>query len=240
MMNERRRLMSQNTLKSIRFYSAFCILHSALALSLLATNGCDTAGALMGVVAQAIPRHVDAAYKGMAGQTVIVMVWMDRGLKADYPDLQMDIAASLQGKLIDVARDQKPDLLKGTVFPVRAATVIRNQDDHPEWDNESITTTAGKFDGTRLIYLEIKDYSLHAGAPELYRGTLSGDLKVLEMKDGKAKIAFAENDISVLYPKDSPKDGLPIGNDYTNSQGTVDLFTTEVAKRFYPHDEDRD
>jgi len=210
---------------------AFCILTSASFLS-----GCEVAG----YVSHTIPRHVDAAYKGLATQSVIVMVWVDPGLKMDYPDLRLDIASSLQDKLIDVESTQKPDLLKGTVFPVRASTVIANQENHPEWDNESVTTTAAKFDGTRLIYLEIKDFSLHAGAPELYRCTLSGDLKVVEMKDGSAKVAFSENEISVVYPKDSPKDGLPIGTDSTNTQGTVDAFTTEVAKRFYPHDEDRD
>ena len=102
-------------------------------------SGCDTVGAVGGLVARNIPRHIDAAYKGMADQTVIVMVWMDRGLKADYPDLQQDIASGLQGKLIKIAQEDKPDCLKGTVFPVMASTVIRNQENHPEWDNEAIT-----------------------------------------------------------------------------------------------------
>jgi hypothetical protein len=222
------------SLRRLGLYSAFCILTSAFCVS------CDTIGAVGGLVARNIPRHIDAAYKGMPNQTVIVMVWMDRGLKADYPDLQQDIASSLQNKLITIASNDKPDTLKGTVFPVMASTVIRNQENHPEWDNESITDTAAQFDGSRLIYLEIKDFSTHSGAPELFLGSLKGDLKVVEMKDGKAKVAYTENDIAVSYPKDTPKDGLPIGTDYSVTQGTVDQFTTDVSKRFYPHDEDRD
>jgi hypothetical protein len=233
--------MSNNVArKRIGFRSALCTLHFALMPALLLNSGCDTIGGVGGLIAQAIPKNVDAAYKGLAHQTVIVMVWMDRGMRNDYPDVQLDIARNLQNKLIKEATEEKPDLLKGVDFPVRADVVARNQDDHPEWDNQSITTTAGLFDGTRLIYVEVKDFATHAGAPELFRGKLRGDLKVLEMKDGKAKIAYSENDIAVDYPKDSPNDGLPIGTESTITQGTIDAFTTEVAKRFYPHLEDRD
>ncbi len=192
-----------------------------------------------------MPRHIDAAYKGLANQTVIVMVWMDNSMKTDFPDLRLDIAASLQSKLIQIARDNKPDLLKGTEFPVLANTVVQYQDDHTEVDFEPITDTALKFNGTRLIYLEIKEFSTHSGAPELFHGVLKGDLKVIEMSrpgdvSPKARVAFHEEDISVVDNKEDPKDGVPIGTESTVTQKTVDVFTTEVAKRFYPHDEDRD
>jgi len=217
---------------------AFVILPSAFALSL---PGCDQVGAVIGIAARNIPKHIDAAYKGLAGKTVIVMVEMDRSMRMDYPDLQLDLAGSLQTKLIDVARDQKPDLMKGTTFPVSPLTVVKEQENHPEWSTtEDITDTAAKFDGDRLIYVYVDEFATHAGAAELFRGTMKGSIKVIEMKDGKAKLAFHEEDISVLYPKDSPNDGLPIGTEAKIAEGTIDAFTTEVAKRFYPHDEDRD
>ena len=65
---------------------------------------------------------------------------MDRAMRADHPDLQLDVAAGLQGKLIDIAKNEKPDLLKGTEFPVMATTVIQYQEDHPEINFEPITT----------------------------------------------------------------------------------------------------
>jgi hypothetical protein len=218
--------------------SAFILLPCALALSV---SGCDQIGALGGLVARNIPRHVDAAYKGLAGKSVIVMVEMDRSMRMDYPDLQLDLAGSLQSKLIAIARDQKPDLMKGTTFPVSPKAVVLEQENHPEWaTTEDITTTAAKFNGDRLIYVYVDEFATHAGAEELFRGTLKGGIKVIEMKDGKAKLAFHEEDISVLYPKDSPNDGLPIGTESKIAEGTIEAFTDEVAKRFYPHDEDRD
>ena len=226
--------------RSSIFHPRSSTLSLAFIALLLLNSGCDQIGPIGGIIARTIPRHIDAAYKGLANQTVIVMVWMDRGMRNDYPDVQKDIGASLQSKLINIAREDKSGLFKGTEFPVLASTVVRNQEDHPEWDAESIINTASRFDGTRLIYLEVKDFATHAGAQELFRGRLKADLKVLEMKDGKAKIVYTENDLAVDFPKDSPRDGLPIGTESTITQGTIDLFTTEAAKRFYPHDEDRD
>jgi hypothetical protein len=227
------------------FHSAVTVLYFAFLTTLLLNSGCDTIGGIGGVIAQAIPKNVDAAYKGLAHQDVIVMVWMDRAMKNDYPDVQLDIAASLQSKLIDQATKVRPDCLKGANFPILASAVVDEQDNHPEWNNESIVNTAAKFDGTRLIYVEVKDFATHAGAPELFRGQLKADLKVLEISVGKdkvarAKVVYQENDIAVSYPKDTPTDGLPIGTEYSVTQGTVDAFTTEVGKRFYPHLEDRD
>ena len=96
-----------------------------------------------------------------------------------------------------------------------------------------------------MIYLEIKEFSTHSGAPELFHGTMKGDLKVIEMtkengKPATAKIAYREEDIAVVDNKQDPNDGVPIGTEGTVTEKTIDVFTTEVAKRFYPHDEDRD
>jgi hypothetical protein len=174
------------------------------------------------------------------------MVWMDRAMRADHPDLTLDIAAGLQSKLINIQQTEKPDLLKGTIFPVLAQTVVAYQADHPEIEFEPITTTAAKFDATRVIYLEIKQFSTHSGAPELFHGTMTADLKVLEVippqagQPATAKIAYHEEDISVVDNKQDPKDGVPIGTEATVTQKTIDVFTTEIANRFYPHDVDRD
>jgi hypothetical protein len=217
-------------------HSITSALTAVLCLPVL--NGCDTIGAIGGVVAYALPHYTDAAYKGLAGQTVVVMIWVDPKIKMDNPDLQISVAAGLQDKLIDVAKTEKPKALQGTTFPIRAGTVVRYQEDHPEIENELLTTTAAKFDASRLIYVEITEFDTRSQAVELYRGSMKGNLRVLEMKDGTAKQAYAESDIEIQYPKDSPKEGLPVGTDYKIGQGTIDAFTNEVAKRFYRHEDD--
>ncbi len=214
------------------------VLAGGLISSLPLLNGCQTLGAMGGVVAQAVPQYTDAAYKGLPNQPTVVMIWVDPGIKLDNPDLQISTCAGLQGKLIEVEQKDKPAALEGTTFPVRAATVIRYQEDHPEIQTEPLTTTASKFDATRLIYVEVTGFETRSEAVELYRGNMKGNVKVLEMKDGTAKQVFSENDIEVIFPKDSPKEGLPVGTDYKISQGTIDAFAAEVAKRFYRHLDD--
>ena len=217
----------------------------SLLLALLPLAGCQYPAAALGIIAQAIPKHVDAAYKGLAGQPVVVMVWADQGARLDNPLLQEDVAAALQDKLIKVQAEDKPDALKGTTFPVSTAVVAQSQQDHPEWENETATDVAAQLKQTRLIYVEVTDFATRSDASqELYRGSMSAHLSVVETKDngpGKVatKVAYDGGTISVSYPKDTPKDGLPIGRDSTIGQGTVDKFAEDVSKRFYLHDEDR-
>jgi hypothetical protein len=218
----------------------------APALLLPTLAGCAQIGAAGGLIAQAIPKNVDAAYKGLAGQQVIVMVWADPGVRLDKPDLQEDVAAAVQDKLISIQKDEKPDALKGATFPVPTSTVIQYQEDHPEVEYQPATDVAAKLKGSRLIYVEVTDFATRSDASlELYQGHLSAHVRVVEMTDAgqdkvDAKVAYDGGTISVSYPpKELNKDGLPGGTDQAISSKTVDAFATDLAKRFYLHEEDR-
>ena len=218
----------------------------AAAALLLSVAGCDQFGAAAGVIAQAIPRDVDAAYKGLAGQKVVVMVWADNGVRLDNPDLQLDVAAALQDKLINVQTADHPEALKGTTFPFSSAAVVAAQAQYPEWQYQSAAQVAGKFNATRLIYVEVTDFATRSAASlELYKGTMTAHLTVVEMTDGKGggpvttKTGYDGGTIAITFPKDSPKDGLPNRKESQVAQGTIDAFADQVANRFYRHDEDR-
>ncbi|HEX8323114.1 MAG TPA: hypothetical protein VF595_04295, partial [Tepidisphaeraceae bacterium] len=64
-------------------------MRSFAVVLLLGLSGCNVLGAL---AAKAPRPDVDAAYKGLAGQTVGVMVWADRGTQIDFSRLQLDVA----------------------------------------------------------------------------------------------------------------------------------------------------
>jgi hypothetical protein len=172
-----------------------------------------------------------------------VLVWADRGIRIDNPSLQLDLATGLEQKLKTIQTNEKPKELIGTTFPARADSIARFQEDHPEMEYEPIEQSAAKFNtsfkATRLIYVEVTDFSTRPDSSlALHLGNLTGSIKVLEMKDGTAKEAFKESDIHVSFPKDSPPEGLPIGTDYKIYQGTLDLFTTQLAQRLCAHEED--
>lgn len=210
-----------------------------LASLLLLLNGCNIFGPAGALVARAVPKHIAAQYKGLAGQTVAVMVWAERGVRIDYSYLQLDIASGVQRKLLDAQAVDKPDELKGTTFPIHPDTVVRYQQDHPEIDQLPITDTAGKFNVSRLIYIEVNDFSTRSPtSSQLFRGSIAGNLKVIEISpDGKTKEGYTENDIRCDFPKTGPKDGTPNGTDYKFYQGTLDAFTTELVHRLYRYED---
>jgi hypothetical protein len=73
---------------------------------------------------------------------------------------------------------------------------------------------------------------------DLFRGSMSGSIKVLDIKDGKARAVYEESDVHAAFPKKSPQEGTPNANDTRIYIGTVNEFTTEVVKRFITHEDD--
>jgi hypothetical protein len=225
-------------LRSNRRRSTWIVPLSLLVSAMLA--GCNIFAGVGVVAGRAFPKHIEAGYKGLKGQTVAVMVWPDRGVRIDNPYLQLDLAAGLQKKLQDIQANDKPDELKDTKFPFRADSLVRDQQDHPEIEAMPVTDIASRYNVSRLIYVEVTDFSTRSDAsPELYRGSIVGNMKVVEIdKNGKAKEAFTKNDIRASYPKDSPKEGLPVGSDYKIYQGTLSAFTTELSHQLYTYEEE--
>jgi hypothetical protein len=205
---------------------SFCIPTSALSIS------CN----LLGVGAAALPPPtIRPRYTGLAGQTVGVLVWTDRGIRIDWPTLPLDTGNAIQNKLKHASAHE----LDKTKFPVEPASILRYQQDHPDVDAQGILELAPQLGVSRLLYVEVEDFSTRAAASlDLYRGTLSGTLKVIEIKDGKAKVAYEEPNIRAIYPPKSPEEGVPRGNDYKFYLGTLDAFTTEVVHRLVSHSED--
>jgi len=210
-----------------------CLLFNAV--------GCNLFAGVGAVTARAFPKHIEAAYKGLKGQTVAVMVWPERGVRIDNPYLQLDLAAGLQKTLQDIQATDKPDELKGTTFPFRADLVVKDQQDHPEIEAMPVTDIASRYNVSRLIYIEVTDFSTRSDAsPELYRGSIVGNLKVIEIDPkGKAKEVFSKNDLRASYPKDSPKEGLPVGTDYKIYQGTLTAFIVELSHQLYTYEEEQ-
>lgn len=178
---------------------------------------------------------VQAKYKDLKGQSVAVMVWADRGIRVDFPHIQLDTANGIQSKLVK-ARKDKNDELKDTKFPMSAATVVRFQEDHPEWAADSIEEIAPRLGVSRVIYVEIDGFQTRSdSAVDLFRGTLTATVRVVEVTNGKARVVHTEEDMRNIYPEKSPEEGVPSIGDFETYRQTVDAFTTSVANLFYTH-----
>ena len=101
---------------------------------------------------------------------------------------------------------------------------------------------AAKLGTRRVIYVEIENLQTRSDASvELYRGSASATMKVIEIPEGATKgtVAYDEGQIATVFPPHAREEGRPDGNDFTYYRGTIDALTTELAKRFVPHEEEQ-
>jgi hypothetical protein len=206
-----------------------CSLAAALSLSIVVA-GCNVLG-FVGTLAP--PPTIAAAYKGLAKQKVGVMVWTDRAMAIDWPTLQLDLARGINSRLEDETKKKSPAKeLEGTSFAM-PESVIRFQRDHPEAEAQSITDVAPRMDLTRLIYIEVEQFSTRPEESlELYRGSITANLKVIEIADGKGKIAFQKDKIRILYPEKGNAEGVPNLSDLSVYEKTVTAFSGEIVNQF--------
>ncbi len=177
-----------------------------------------------------------ARYGGLAGQKVGIMVWAPQAVKIDFSSVQLDVAKGVQSKLQQATREARE--VKGITFPVRAESIVHYQQSYPQIEAMPIERVAPKLGGVdRLIYIEVNDLRTRtsSAALNLYRGRMSGTIKVVEVIDGQGRVAYEETDIVAVYPEDAPEAGTPNLDDYRTYRGVVDAFTTQVAVRFFSH-----
>jgi hypothetical protein len=200
---------------------------------LIPLSGC----AVFGVAASKLlpPPKVRAAYKGLAGHSVGIMVWAGRGLRLDYPSVQLDIASGLQHKFHLAQTIAKSKDLIGTTFPIRPESIVKYQEIYPQIEGMDITDVAPKIGVQRLIYIEINDFSTRPEPTvELFRGSIDASIKVI------AKVVFTDSDVHAIYPENSPTDGVPSVGDYAIYRGTLDALTTEAIHRFVQYEQPED
>lgn len=210
-------------------------------LALLATvSGCNLLGAAGALVTKLPKPPVAASYQGLQNQSVGVMVWIDRGMSIDWATLQQDLANSIEGKLKLAQTTGESKDLKGTTFPVMANSIIRYQREHPATAVEDIKDVAPNLKVSRLIYVEVVRFSTRSpNAMQLFLGRMECKLQLIEVANGRAKVAFTET-IPVQYPdkQHAGPEGLLNKDDRTMYVGTVGEMSTEIAKRFFEHPDD--
>ena len=147
------------------------ILTALMALGLLVSGGCEELGVMAGKVVGT--QEVPAAYAGLQGQRIGVMVWADAGVVIDHPRIFADVANGLQNKL-QQARDANVKELTGA-SSCRTDLILQYQDAHPEAQSDSAEQVAAKLPLTRLIYVELASFTLHPNdSLDLSRGSDRG------------------------------------------------------------------
>src|SRR6188472_2239335 len=109
---------------------------------------CSSCG-LASVAGRAFEPNVKAMYSGLVGQTVGILVWVDRGIMIDWGTIQLDLANSVQNDLVS----SKAEETKGMSWPYPPASYVKYMRDHPGLESAPITDIAPKFGVSRVIYI---------------------------------------------------------------------------------------
>jgi hypothetical protein len=213
-----------------RTFSLFSVL---VLLAAALTSGCQ----ILGIASKVLPPPtIDAAYKGLGKEKTAVMVWSDRAMMINWPRLQEDLSRGITTRIKDIVEAKDPPkFLIGATFAL-PESVTRFQHDHPENDTQDIVAVAPKMNVDRLIYLEIVSFDTRPESSlELFRGSITVNLKVLEVSDAKSKVVYQKDDITLKYPEKSPDEGSPGLTDALVYEKTVEACSIEVANIFVPH-----
>ena len=226
-------------MRAVRIFSTFILLVAAA----LSTASCNVIGA----IAQVAPQpDIAPAYKGLANQTVGVAVWVDRGVRVDYPTLQTDIARDLTTKMNRATHPKDPkDKIPPEIANIRyldPMAIIRFQAEHPELEGASASDLATRLGVTRVIYLEVYSFETRPQQSiDLFKGTLLSKMQVMEVAPGAngAKIAtvgYTDPDMQSAYPHHRPEGiaGSDVNTDLIYRK-TVDQYTNDVALKFVTH-----
>ena len=208
-----------------------------LLLALLAVALGGSGCAILGVAAHAMPQpKVPPRYDGLRGHSVAVLVWVPRGLEVDYPALRLDLVSTIQSGLKAVQQARRNEL-KGSTFPHAPASLVRFQEDHPELEHSPIVDVAPRLGVQRLIYIEVENFQTRSDqAVELFRGSATIALRVVEVDNGQAKVAYQESGLTSVFPPTAPAEGIPNADDARIYRGTVNQLATGVTRRFFAHE----
>ena len=197
---------------------------------------------IIGAAASRAPKpDILAAYKGLSNHSVGVVVWADRSLITDWPNLRIDMGNSIMSKLktAQAAAGKDSKELLGTTFPYPAASFVKYQKDHPGLDALPITDVAPRLGVDRLIYIEVNDFSTRAdGSIALYLGKIDVAMKIIEVEGGKGKSAYDEGSVKSQFPDKATKEGVLNSSDRAIYGGTVDAITTDIVTRLITHPDD--
>lgn len=214
-------------------YTPRAVVFLFLATSLILTccSGCN----IVGMAAQALPAPIiQPKYNGLAGQEVAVMVWGDRGTRTDYPGMQLYLTGAIQNALKQNAKEKVLDKAR---YPYSPESIARFQTDHPELETEPIVNIAPRMGVvSRLIYIEIEDFTTQSRmATNLVRGEMTATMRVIEIANGKAKVAYEENNVHAVFPPKSPQEGVINMEAMVAYRGLLGEFTREVLHRLVPY-----
>jgi hypothetical protein len=197
------------------------------ALPLLA--GCPAARYIAYLFYGGQERDVKAAFSKFPGKSIAVVVYCDKRVQYEYPELRLNISSAVATLLHKHAEAAE------VVDPRR---VVKYQDERIDWDEMDRTELGKSFEADYLLFISLVQFSTREpGSMSLYRGRASAEVSVYDTSLPERDAREWKCDtIHVIHPEHAPT-GEMRENDVKIRQETIAILSDKVAKKFYDHKE---
>lgn len=193
---------------------------AALLVLMVGAGGCEFLGLaaenIMGVA-------VKPQYRGLARQSVAIVVYEDASTMFTYPQAQQEVSAFVSAAL-------KKHLPKARILDYHL--VLNYQNANPNWDVLPVKTIGLHFGVARVVYIELLDYTVHSQKTNyVLQGDIKAHVVVYNTKiPGNGDVFHTT--IYAQWPKSGP---LPGYNTDANTvrMNTLRRFSTLLARCFY-------
>ena len=189
-------------------------------------GGCEGAGLLAEAIAGDQEIEVKAQYQGLQGQRVAVLVDADQSMLTRNPLIQFEICTVISRKIAENVEG---------VTLVSPRQVVDYQNRNSYWTTASYSKLASELKVTRLVLVELTEYSMHEpGNRYVLKGTIGANVAVAESTSGKPNELMYDTVVSATYPENQ-KVGLINRKEKDIRFATLDLFSNRAAGKFYDH-----
>jgi hypothetical protein len=204
-------------------YRRFVVV--GIALASLANSGCNPLTALYFLFLLPPPK-LPAACEALEHETVVVLAYAGRGARFEYAGIDNELAKG-------VVRE-----LRENVSGIKLADPNEVRQWRDEHDDFELTDVGKAFKATRVLYLEIEEFTLYeANSAQLFRGSAKLRMQVADMeKDGEI---VWETPFELQYPGQRPIATSEISRERFRAV-FVKHLTRQVAHHFFEYRPDED
>ncbi|QDU71163.1 hypothetical protein [Mucisphaera calidilacus] len=206
-----------------RTRSWLCLL--VLAALIPSLGGCDFLSYLF--LGYEDKEEVDAAYLGLDGRRVAVLVAADDQILYQHPGASRLIAQSLGASLVTGLEN---------VTLADPATVDAFTNDNPYWETLLPSKLIEGLGVDRLVLVGLYEYRLHEpGNAHVWRGVVSADVSVIEVESEDPDNAAFSSVVSVQYPPET-QIGVLESDSQTVEIGLLQAFAQKATNLFRKHE----
>jgi hypothetical protein len=172
-------------------------------------------------------KKVKAEFAGLPGKNVVIVVYCDRRVQYEYPNVCLSLSSAAASQLAGNVKD---------VSVVDPRRVVKYQDGNIYWDEMDKTQLGKAFGADFVLFLSLVEYSTREpGSLNLYRGRIHAQASLYQtsLPEREARV-WRGQAIRVVYPEDDPT-GLLRESDRFVRDKTEAIFADRLAKKFYDH-----